>query len=90
MNCYNFMFVYYSIGNGGWALEGVKTVAISEPEEESLGTFHVVCETQHLTSFAVLVDVSKSDRSDESEVSLTLKNMIICHSRDAGMWTQAH
>ena len=43
-----------SIGNGGWISDGVRTVGSSG---HSQGRTTVQCESTHLTSFAVLVDV---------------------------------
>ncbi len=51
--------VYCRVGNGQWISVGVRTVSV--PTEGNITT--VLCESTHLTSFAVLVDVS-----DEQQV----------------------
>ena len=50
------MYVY-RVGSGRWAYDGVKMVSRSTNSD---GTVIVTCQSTHLTSFAVLVDVSGS------------------------------
>lgn len=47
-------FTVDSIGSGGWAYDGVEMVS-NETED---GVTTIICNSTHLTSFAVLVDVS--------------------------------
>ncbi len=44
----------FRIGSGHWATAGVRTINVSTQEN----TTTVQCESSHLTSFAVLVDVA--------------------------------
>ncbi len=43
--------VLFSIGNGFWSNEGIETIFVA-------GSDSVMCLSQHLTSFAVLVDTT--------------------------------
>lgn len=45
---------FYRAGNGEWAFDGVEMVSVTN----SNGTTVVTCQSLHLTSFAVLVDVA--------------------------------
>ena len=47
-------FVSHSVGNGGWATDGIRTSGLNT--EGNVTT--VQCLSTHLTSFAVLVDVA--------------------------------
>ena len=53
---------FVSVAESGWSTDGVTTTETMYDEETQ--TFHVVCQSQHLTSFCVLVDVT-----GESDVS---------------------
>lgn len=48
---------YFSIGDGGWAFDGIEMTSVTENDD---GQMVVNCMSTHLTSFAVLVDVSGS------------------------------
>ena len=50
-------FPIFSIGDGGWAFDGIEMTSMSENDD---GQMVVNCMSTHLTSFAVLVDVSGS------------------------------
>ena len=50
-------FLLFSIGDGGWAFDGIEMTSITENDD---GQMVVNCMSTHLTSFAVLVDVSGS------------------------------
>ena len=45
-----------SVAESGWSTDGVTTMETAYDEETK--TFHVICQSQHLTSFCVLVDVT--------------------------------
>ena len=49
------LIFFSSIGSGGWISDGVRTV---QSTRSSQGRTTVQCESTHLTSFAVLVDVT--------------------------------
>ena len=49
--------VLYSSGSAVWSVEGVETVSALLVEEGDLDHYVMTCESFHLTSFAVLVDV---------------------------------
>lgn len=55
-SCY--FFHNSNIAESSWSVEGVSTKVIFEDEEN--GTFDVYCESSHLTSFAVLLDVNNA------------------------------
>lgn len=48
---------YFSVGDGGWAFDGIEMTSVTENDD---GQMVVNCMSTHLTSFAVLVDVSGS------------------------------
>jgi len=48
--------VYSDIAQSKWSKEGLETVSSSYDEER--GVYDVICESTHLTSFAVLLDVN--------------------------------
>ena len=50
-------FLPFSIGDGGWAFDGIEMTSVTENDD---GQMVVKCMSTHLTSFAVLVDVSGS------------------------------
>ena len=51
----HFLIFSFSIGSGGWISDGVRTV---QSTRSSQGRTTVQCESTHLTSFAVLVDIT--------------------------------
>ena len=51
----NFIHTSHRAGNGGWDYDGVETTSDTESTD---GKIIVNCTATHLTSFAVLVDVS--------------------------------
>ena len=51
-----YLFCVFRIGSGGWSTEGVTRVTVSQSENSTV----VQCNSTHLTSFAVLVDVAGS------------------------------
>ena len=54
---FNFLLcTFVSVAESGWSTEGVTTTETMYDEETQ--TFHVVCQSQHLASFCVLVDVA--------------------------------
>ena len=55
-------YLFISVGNGSWAFDGIEMV--STTTEDGMTT--VNCTSTHLTSFAVLVDVSGILSSDVS------------------------
>ena len=51
------IFLIFSIGEGGWAFDGIEMTSMTENDD---GQMVINCQSTHLTSFAVLVDVSGS------------------------------
>lgn len=43
--------------NIDWSIDGVKTLSVERVEEGDLVHYEVTCQSSHLTSFAILVDV---------------------------------
>lgn len=56
----------HRIGNGSWSIREVVTLSITFEDNQTV----VTCQSSHLTSFAVLVDVSGS--VDEVDVCVPL------------------
>ena len=49
---------FRNLAESSWSSEGVRTEVTSQNEEK--GTFDVVCKSNHLTSFAVLLDINNA------------------------------
>ncbi len=50
------LYPFRNIASSTWSTEGVTTVSVSEDSEGK--EFTVLCESNHLTAFAVLMDVT--------------------------------
>jgi hypothetical protein len=62
------------VGNGEWAFDGVELVTLTDSD----GTTIVTCNSTHLTSFAVLVNVAASDLSSAELQALMIVSYIGC------------
>lgn len=72
-------FLIFSVGEGGWAFDGIEMTSVTENDD---GQMVVNCQSTHLTSFAVLVDVSGSLSVSLLHVSVVNKGSIILLCRD--------
>ena len=63
---YFILFCVFRIGSGGWSTEGVARVTVSQSGNSTV----VQCNSTHLTSFAVLVNVAGVQVSEHVLYSL--------------------
>ncbi len=68
----HFIFVFHvSSGNGGWSAKGCEVVFRNST--------HISCQCYHMTSFAVLMDVSRREVSDAETFNFKISQIsLLC------------
>ena len=73
----NYHYFVSDAANSTWSMEGVTTVSVDE--DEQMRVYHIVCESNHFTAFAVLMDVTGA-----LNVSLMQRILIRAHKLKKG------